>query len=49
MNKIFITITLLLATTLMNGQEMEFSFKPVPDGSGFRMDDYWVWCGSPAW
>ena len=45
-NKIFITFTFLLVTTLLNGQKMEFSYKPVTDGSGFRMDDYWVWCGS---
>jgi hypothetical protein len=31
-NKVFITFTFLLVTTLMNGQKMEFSFKPVPDG-----------------
>jgi hypothetical protein len=45
-NKICIAVFLLLATTLLNGQKMEFSYKDVPEGSGFRMDDYWVWCGS---
>jgi hypothetical protein len=32
MNKIIIIITLLLATTLMHGQKMEFGFMPVSDG-----------------
>ena len=22
--------------------------QPAPVGGGFAMDDYWVWCGSPA-
>jgi len=25
-----------------------FNFKPAKDGAGFRMDGYWVWCGSVA-
>ncbi|GEM_PF-5231901 len=37
--KVFITFILLIATTLLNGQNMQFRYKPVPDGSGFRMDD----------
>ncbi len=31
---------------------MEFSIKekmlPVPIGGGFRMEGFWVWCGSVA-
>jgi hypothetical protein len=28
------------------GQEIRFEYDPVPVESGFKMDGYWVWCGS---
>jgi hypothetical protein len=45
-NNIVVAFIFLLVTTLINGQKMEFSFSPVSPQSGFRMDGYWVWCGS---
>ena len=28
------------------GQNIQFEYEKVPLNSGFKMDDYWVWCGS---
>lgn len=28
------------------GQDIRFEFEPVPVESGFKMEGYWVWCGS---
>lgn len=39
-------LTLLLLLPDAHSQEMKFSFEPASKGSGFRMDGYWVWCGS---
>ncbi len=27
-------------------QEIKFDYEPIPRESGFKIDGYWVWCGS---
>jgi len=36
----------IILSQLGNGQKIAFDFEKVPKESGFRMEGYWVWCGS---
>lgn len=41
-----IIIILSCLSSIALGQTIDFKYKKVPLNSGFRMDGYWVWCGS---
>lgn len=44
-NKLILFIAIILSQ-LGIGQNIAFNFEKVPKESGFKMDGYWVWCGS---
>lgn len=46
MKKLWIAGLLAIVSAGCTPQRIEFSYLPVPEESGFRMDDYYVWCGS---
>ncbi len=42
-------LILIIALTIGQigfGQKMTFEYKKIPKESGFKMDGYWIWCGS---
>jgi hypothetical protein len=45
-NRIAILCSILLISSVLQGQQMKFTYEPAAPGSGFRMEGYWVWCGS---
>ena len=44
-HKLILFITIILSQ-LVIGQKIAFNFEKVPKESGFKMEGYWVWCGS---
>jgi hypothetical protein len=48
--KMIILIMLIIRITffndVINAQNVLFEYDPTPLNSGFKMNDYWVWCGS---
>ena len=46
MRHLVIVLLAAIISTECTGQDFNIKYKPVPSESGFRMDGYWVWCGS---
>jgi len=46
MKKLQIPILLLIVVQLGFSQNINFEYEKVPKESGFKMEGYWVWCGS---
>lgn len=46
MKRTIILILLLATYSLSNAQPVNFEFEKTPTDSGFKMEGYWVWCGS---
>ena len=46
MRYLFVLIISLIFSQLGFGQKIAFEFDKVPKESGFRMEGYWVWCGT---
>ncbi len=46
MKRIIFLIVILLMVQIVFGQKMKFDFEEVKTESGFKMDGYWIWCGS---
>ncbi|MBL7969730.1 MAG: glycoside hydrolase family protein [Prolixibacteraceae bacterium] len=44
--KFFLTVAILFTSLSGFSQKNGMEFEPVPKESGFKMDGYWVWCGS---
>ncbi len=44
--RLLIVITLLLSGNFTHAQSISFEFDKTPVKSGFKMEGYWVWCGS---
>jgi len=42
---ILISIVVLFSE-LLQSQQISFEFEKTPINSGFKMEDYWIWCGS---
>jgi hypothetical protein len=36
----------VLFSELLQSQQISFDFEKTPLNSGFKMKDYWIWCGS---
>lgn len=47
--KLFFVFILFSLSFTGFSQEIKFDYDPVPHESGFKMDGYWVWCGSMIW
>ena len=48
-NKLIKLILLIIATSIcatIKSQNISFEFEKTPPNSGFKMEGYWVWCGS---
>ena len=46
MKLLFVLILALTIGQIVFGQKMTFEYEKVPKESGFKMDGYWIWCGS---
>ena len=46
MKHLLITLMVLVLSRTATGQDITFDFVKVPRESGFKMDDYFIWCGS---
>ena len=46
MKLLLVLIIVLMVGQMGFGQKITFEYEKVPKESGFKMDGYWVWCGS---
>ena len=46
MKLLFVLFLALTVGQMGFGQKMTFEYEKVPKESGFKMDGYWIWCGS---